>query len=127
MDRLKIGDKIICHVRDSWIVHPYAHHFTKIKLEIASVDSFGYFAYVPDYIGLNGATRVTRDNLESLEVGKKFLDCLVIYVQDSFIAEIDLILDGYVCKRCQEFCRQSEPNQEDGSFICYPCRFNKYR
>jgi hypothetical protein len=29
---------------------------------------------------------------------------------------------GMACKRCHTFCHWSEPNQKDGSFICYVCR-----
>ena len=29
---------------------------------------------------------------------------------------------GCNCKRCREFNEYAEPNQEDGSFICYACR-----
>jgi len=29
---------------------------------------------------------------------------------------------GYSCKKCNEFCEFSEPNQADGSFICFKCR-----
>lgn len=30
--------------------------------------------------------------------------------------------DGCICRKCQEFFPYAEPNQEDGSMICYGCR-----
>lgn len=30
--------------------------------------------------------------------------------------------EGCSCKRCKEFNSYAEPNQEDGSFVCYRCR-----
>ncbi len=30
--------------------------------------------------------------------------------------------DGCTCKKCKEFYPYAEPNQEDGTLICYGCR-----
>ena len=30
--------------------------------------------------------------------------------------------DGCDCKKCKEFYPYAEPNQEDGTLICYKCR-----
>lgn len=30
--------------------------------------------------------------------------------------------DGCVCKKCKEFYPYAEPNQEDGTLVCYGCR-----
>jgi hypothetical protein len=30
--------------------------------------------------------------------------------------------DGCTCKKCKEFFEYAEPNQEDGSLICWACR-----
>ena len=30
--------------------------------------------------------------------------------------------DGCVCKKCKQFYQYAEPNQEDGTLICYSCR-----
>lgn len=35
--------------------------------------------------------------------------------------------DGMVCMKCKAFYEFAEPNQEDGSLICYSCRNNPYR
>ena len=35
--------------------------------------------------------------------------------------------DGLVCQRCKLFYNFAEPNQPDGSLICYACRNDPYR
>lgn len=30
--------------------------------------------------------------------------------------------DGCECKKCKEFYQYAEPNQDDGTLICYGCR-----
>lgn len=34
--------------------------------------------------------------------------------------------DGMLCQKCKNFYEFAEPNQEDGSMICYSCRKNPY-
>ncbi len=35
--------------------------------------------------------------------------------------------DGMLCQKCKVFYEFAEPNQDDGSMICYSCRNNPYR
>lgn len=35
-------------------------------------------------------------------------------------------LDGMYCQKCHSFVEFAEPNQDDGSMICYSCRSNPY-
>jgi hypothetical protein len=35
--------------------------------------------------------------------------------------------DGMLCSKCKSFYEFAEPNQSDGSMICYSCRNNPYR
>lgn len=35
--------------------------------------------------------------------------------------------DGLVCQKCKTFYNFAEPNQPDGSLICYSCRQDPYR
>lgn len=35
--------------------------------------------------------------------------------------------DGMSCIRCKEVSQYAEPNQEDGTFKCYPCRTYEFR
>lgn len=33
---------------------------------------------------------------------------------------------GLYCQKCGSYCPLSEPNQEDGGFVCYSCRNRPY-
>lgn len=33
---------------------------------------------------------------------------------------------GLYCQKCGNYCPLSEPNQEDGGFVCYSCRNRPY-
>jgi hypothetical protein len=35
--------------------------------------------------------------------------------------------DGMFCQKCGLFYQFAEPNQDDGSLVCYACRSNPYR
>ncbi len=35
--------------------------------------------------------------------------------------------DGMLCEKCKTFYEFAEPNQDNGSMICYSCRNNPYR
>jgi len=122
VSRLKPGDTIICHVRDLQIISPYAEYYDSFTFEILSSDNTGYFVYVPDYIVLKGTTKIDKNNIRALGINKKFIGCFVVYVPDSVIVCVKTILDGEVCKECNEFYHQAEPNQEDGSMICWNCK-----
>jgi len=38
------------------------------------------------------------------------------------ITEKKVVIEGSTCKKCKEYSKFSEPNQPDGSFVCYVCR-----
>jgi hypothetical protein len=38
---------------------------------------------------------------------------------------IKLIVEGSTCKKCKEYAKYAQPNQSDGTFICYSCRCYK--
>jgi formylmethanofuran dehydrogenase subunit E len=35
-------------------------------------------------------------------------------------------IDGMSCNKCHQFIQFAEPNQEDGTMVCYGCRANPY-
>ena len=51
------------------------------------------------------------------------LDRLEVYVRN---VKNKKFPDGFFCKQCGEYYRMAEPNQQDGSLICYSCRTNLY-
>ncbi len=36
------------------------------------------------------------------------------------------VISGLFCKKCQLFCEFAEPNQNDGSLLCWSCKNNPY-
>lgn len=44
------------------------------------------------------------------------------YVKMQIQSKQKSIFDGCFCKRCGNYSKYSEPNQEDGTFKCFGCR-----
>jgi len=55
-------------------------------------------------------------NHEEYRWGKKVTKALTVAVQ------IFNGLDGFPCKKCKNFFPLSEPNQKDGTLVCWSCR-----
>jgi hypothetical protein len=47
-------------------------------------------------------------------------------IESSCLANHDKC-EGSFCFRCKEYALMAVPNQDDGTFICYSCRFNRFR
>lgn len=43
------------------------------------------------------------------------------------LSETKKLAEEYKCIRCKDWFPWVQPNQEDGSFICYCCRQDEYR
>lgn len=52
------------------------------------------------------------------------LDRLELYVERA--RRIPHHPDGMFCRKCQSFYQFAEPNQPDGTLLCYSCRSNPY-
>jgi hypothetical protein len=127
MAKLKPGDRVDCRIREATIVSPYKD-FDEIRtFEIVADDKYGYYLYVPLYIYLKGTVKADKHQCNRLEIDRKFLDADIVYIQENMICRVASILDGMNCSSCREFFAMAGPNQEDGTLICYACRFNPYR
>lgn len=40
------------------------------------------------------------------------------------VEEKEEVSDGCFCKKCKEYYQYAEPNQDDGTLICYGCRMS---
>lgn len=127
MTRLKPGDRIDCRVKSATIVSPYYNYDEVKTFEIVAADSNGYYLYVPHYYHLKGTVKADAYRCKSLGIDKKFLDENIVFINESLIANVQQRLDGLFCKSCREFYQFAEPNQSDGSLICFSCRSNPYR
>lgn len=43
-------------------------------------------------------------------------------LQFDFVKDLPKNKDGYICTKCRELFPYAEPNQKDGTLICYSCR-----
>jgi hypothetical protein len=128
MTRLKPGDRVEVKLRAGGAVSPYSGDFDEIKIfEIVSLDSHGYYLYIPNYIAIKNTINVDARECRALRIDLRYLGENILYVSDSVIYKVSFVLDGMMCLNCQEFCQYAQSNQEDGSFICYQCRFNPWR
>lgn len=122
MTKLKPGDRIVCCLKDGRFISPYSTHDEEKEFEIIALDFRGYFLYVPESYGLSGTSIVTSASLCALKIDKRFLGCPMIYVSQSMVYRIKEVLDGMTCSSCKEFYKYSEPNQENGTMVCWGCR-----
>jgi hypothetical protein len=127
MAKLKPGDRVDCRVKEAKIVSPYKDYDEIKTFEIVAEDKYGYYMYVPPYYYLKGTVKADRYQCAQLGIDKKFLGVDIIYIQENMITRISSVLDGMCCANCGEFHSMASPNQEDGTLICYSCRFNPYR
>jgi hypothetical protein len=119
--QLKPGDLISCKIKNLAIVSAYSSHDEERDFEIIGADLKGYYLYVPEYYGLKDTAVITSYVAQSLNIDKKYINGLTIYIGSNYISKILKILDGCSCKECGEFSEYSVPNQEDGTMVCWRC------
>lgn len=115
-------------IKSNATVSPFSGDFDEIRtFEVVSLDSHGYYLYIPPYLSIKSAVVMTARECRALKIDPRFADESILYISDSLIYKVNSVLDGIACLNCQEFCQYAQPNQEDGSFYCYQCRFNPWR
>lgn len=127
MVRLKPGDRVDCKIYANEIVGPYKYYDDIRTFEIIAVDLSGCYLFIPNYILLKNSKKIDTFELKSLNINSKFLGEQFAYISFSFILNIKSFLDGLHCKKCKEFIDMAEPNQPDGTIICWSCKNNPYR
>lgn len=127
MAKFKPGDRVDCRVKSATIVSPYKEYDEVRTFEIVSVDKHGYYVFVPAYVNITKSVTADTYQCKHLGIDKRFLNEQIAYVQENQIYRVSSVLDGMSCIVCQDFFPMAEPNQENGSLICYACRKNPYR
>jgi len=127
MTKLKAGDRVDCRIKSTTIVSAYNEYDEVRTFEVVARDAHGYYLYVPHYIVLKESVIADKYRCNTLNIDYKFLDEHIIYISQSQIYKVSKIMDGMKCCNCQEFYDMAEPNQDDGTLICYACRFNPWR
>lgn len=70
-------------------------------------------------LALTSVIKNTESNLDLLSL----LDRLELYVLNVKNRKLP---DGMYCRKCRTWYQYAEPNQNDGTLLCYGCRNNPY-
>lgn len=128
MARLKIGDRIICRLREKTVVNPYTSDYDEVaSFDIIAIDNLGYYLYIPPYTFIKGSVRADSFLLKQLSLTKKYLGDDILYIREGFVYKVKSEVDGCTCDKCKDFFYQAAPNQDNGTFLCWECRQNPYR
>lgn len=122
MTKLKPGDRVDCCVKEDAIVNPYEDDFDGIKtFEILSSDAFGYFVFVPQYFSIKNSYKLDQYTCKNLNILPKFIGENILYIKEGLVYKINARLDGTKCAKCHDFVNMAEPNQQNGTLICWSC------
>lgn len=128
MTRLKPGDLVDLRFKLGKAVSPYSGDYDETRtLEIVATDTHGYHLYVPQYVALKDTVEVDDRDCRLLNINGRYSGENILYVSEAMICKVNTVLDGCACMRCEEFFQYAIPNQEDGTMICWQCRFNRFR
>lgn len=119
---LKIGDKIVCKIKGSRIVPSDEEYDETHVFEVISSNYQGWHIYVPPYVAIKDTITISERNYASLGINKKFIGWDCIFITSYFVVRVHDIIDGMICSKCNEYYAMSQPNQEDGTLICFSCR-----
>ena len=124
---LKAGDKISVCIKDNLIAYTYVVPDEIKVFEIIATDNEGVYVFVPNYYFLKGVFHIDQTFCNFFNAHKKFIGETGIYIQESLIKKVTYIMKGTACANCNEHYEFAEPNQPNGTLICYLCRFNRFR
>lgn len=127
MDDLKPGDRVDIRIKQSMVVSPYDSYDEIKTFEIVATDTSGYYLYVPVYFHLKNSVKADSYRCKRLHIDKKFLDENICYIEEGLICRVRSVADGMKCSHCRDFITMAEPNQPNGTLICYACRVSPYR
>lgn len=126
-----IKDRVYCKVSGANIVVRTSQNFDIIlDFEIIGfAPDNTYVVYIPTYYNIKERFMMSETQLNEYNVDKKFLNkngYIVTVNEISKIKKASCGSDGMFCLKCKQFYQFSEPNQLDGTMICYSCRSNPY-
>jgi hypothetical protein len=119
---LKAGDRVSCRIHQNIIVAKDSKYDNIQTFEVIAADDCGIFLFVPQYIYLQGSSRIDLARCQKLGVRPQFHDEMSIYILDNMVASVRQQMDGMLCKKCLQFFDYATANQDDGSLICFSCR-----
>lgn len=124
----KPADEVSVKIRDARIVSALAFDYEQtINVEILVIHENGYFVFVPSKYTLQGSIYVDKQKANKLGILDRFIDSYINFITDDQIVRLYRRMEGCSCIKCNEFYYLAEPNQSDGSLLCWLCKQNKYR
>jgi len=122
------GDRIVCMIRDRAIINATEVLYDEIRIfDIIIPYAEGLILYVPDDAKLDDCMELNSFNCIRFNIDFKFMGCRAYYITGYKVFQVYSRIDGMCCARCKDFFSMAEPNQENGTMICYSCRANPYR
>lgn len=136
MGGFDVGDRVVCKVRNKCLAARHERADDRITLTIIcncfiDDETTEYIAYVPNdelsYLTSDGTYSVTPKVADLYGIHRKYIGERAITLRKNNIFKVAFRADGMSCVKCDEFFDKAEPNQEDGTLVCYLCRQNPYR
>lgn len=141
---LKLNDKLSCKTgKDGWLIDPKRiSEYTDITDLNGSVigicdNSHDIFYMIPidknlKVLNSNVLDHELIDNLKKFNCQwltdiESYYTKKVVWVPSEKVFITAVKYEGSTCTKCNDFARMAEPNQDDGTFMCYSCRtYRKY-
>lgn len=117
-----INDEIVCKILYDEIVLSESlvyEHFQNFN--IIGRRNEQYIIYIPNDLFVKGSILVDERDILHHNVSRKFIGSYIHYIFEYNIVRIHKKSDGTCCKKCNEFYAMAEPNQPDGTMICWNC------
>ncbi len=128
MAAYRVADEVLCRINNGEIVSAKDKYETTDVFEIVCVvDEAEYLIYVPTRHNFKCQLHLDSYNFKKFNIISRFLDSNILLIHEDKVARLYRRADGEACVRCHEFKQMAASNQADGSFLCYACRFNRYR
>ena len=124
----RVADDVVVKIQEGRIVPTYSSEYhEQAILEVVALKENGYLLFVPDRLSLKESFCINLYNYKKHGIVKRFVDSDVIHVEEDKIVRLYRRVPGMMCRHCQEFYYMSEPNEPEGTLLCWSCRENRFR
>ena len=131
MRNFRVGDTVFCKIRGNSLISASSGNYdVQLSFKVIGYDGSKYILHIPKYYNIKNSWNIIEEHLEKYRLDVDYLDNRAIAIFADKVARVQVQTtkeDGLFCKKCDEFFPMAEPNQTDGSLVCYQCRSNPYR
>ncbi len=127
------GDIVICRTYEGCIIPKDSTPWEKEKpfKVIGTMREDGvtsWALYIPPDYGIKNGTKITPWIMNKFNIEAKYKGDKTFFVVDEHIIKVHRYSDALRCSGpCKQWIAMAEPNQENGTFICWECRDNPWR